>query len=224
MPYLDAFAVQVAVHADVLAGDSPPTVLLVEHEPVITVSRRPGAAAHVLADRARLAELGIDLQPTNRGGDVTYHGPGQLVAYPIVPLQPLGLTITTWMRLLEQVIIDTLRSFDIAARRVERCTGVWVGSSVGETAGDETACSNKGLKKIAALGVRLRRGVTMHGLAVNVATDLSHFETIVPCGLANRNVTSMQQQLDREVAMDDVKQTLSGVMRGHVEACAAAAI
>jgi len=178
MAYRKAYDVQRETHERVLAGDESPTVLLVEHDPVITVSRRASAATNILVDGPTLARLGIDRATTDRGGDVTYHGPGQLVAYPILPLGPMKMGPASYMRFLEQIVIDTLKQFNVTGERDACATGVWVGGA-----------------KIAAVGVRIRRNVTMHGLSLNVTTDLSHFETIIPCGLSCRAVTSLDRLL-----------------------------
>ncbi len=192
MPYRAAYDEQRRVHEQVVAGDAPPTVLTVEHEPVITVSRRRGAGENVLLPSERLAELGIDVQETDRGGDVTYHGPGQLVVYPIIRLNDYRLNVGRYIKLLEQVVIDTVAAFGVEVFRVEGCTGVWV-----EPCSQRIAI--RGLPptplKLAAIGVRVSRGVTLHGLALNVTTDLSHFDTIVPCGLAGKGVTSLGRVL-----------------------------
>ena len=206
MPYPAALARQRAVHAQVLAGDAEDTLLLVEHDPVITVSARKGATAHVLAPPADLERLGIEVHETDRGGDVTYHGPGQIVAYPILRMMRYRLNVGRYMRLLEQVIIDTLETFDIDAHAEAGATGVWIADALDGPAA-----------KIAALGVRVRRNVTMHGLALNVTTDLTHFDTIVPCGLAGRRVTSMQRLLGgRTPDLSDVKRELTGQLNHHL--------
>ncbi len=182
MAYNDAWQVQRDVHAAVLAGRSAETLLLVEHEPVVTIGRRPGAAEHLVAAPRRLEQLGVKVCQTNRGGDITYHGPGQVVAYPIVNLQRRRLNLRRYVNMLEQAVIETVAEYAIAARRDPDAIGVWV------DAPDEPA-------KIAAIGVRAERWVTMHGLALNIQPDLEHFKLIVPCGLAGRPVTSMRQLL-----------------------------
>jgi len=227
MPYDRAFKLQRQVHTLVLTGQiaAPGALLLVEHDPVITISARRGAGANVLADRRQLQKLGIALRETNRGGDVTYHGPGQLVAYPILRLSDLRLSVGRYMRLLEQVVIDTLAAWQIAGRLVAGATGVWVeaerarGRGPGAKGGNSRIGSSRddagprtpdhGLAKIAAFGVRVRKNVSLHGLALNVTTDLDHFQTIIPCGLDNRNVTSLRHLLgDACPGMDEVKQEL----------------
>lgn len=199
LAYAPALDIQRQAHQQVLDG-ADPVLLLVEHDPVITVSRRRGAERHVLLSREALAARGIDVQPTDRGGDVTYHGPGQLVAYPILRLADYGLNVGRYMRLLEAVVIDAAAAFGIEAH-LDRCAvGVWLGDA-----------------KLCAMGVRVKRNVTMHGLAMNVDPDLDHFQTIVPCGLAQRRVTSMRQALGpRCPDMTDVKRALAAVMRRHL--------
>lgn len=197
LAYAPALRQQLSYHQRVVAGEAAPTLLLVEHDPVITISRRDAAASHLLAGAQTLAAMGVEVQPTDRGGDITYHGPGQLVVYPILPLQPFGLNIRQYIRGLEQVIIDTLGQFGIEGRRDAEAVGVWVQelriSDFGLRS-DSPAASNPQSAKIAAIGVRVRRWVTMHGLALNVTTNLDHFDLIVPCGL-HRPVTSMQHLL-----------------------------
>lgn len=197
--YRPAYERQVAEVERVLAsreveGPLIGSLLLVEHDPVITVSNRPTAAANLTATPEMLARAGVAVEPTDRGGDITYHGPGQLVAYPILDLNRLQLRLHDYMRLLEQSVIDTLGACGIEARRETGATGVWV----------EDGPSSK----IAAMGVRVRRWVSMHGLALNVDPDLTHFDLIVPCGLAGRSVTSMAKVLAEPPAMESVKQTL----------------
>lgn len=183
--YSDALALQRGLQQQVieLRGEGPSAarmhLLLLEHDPpVITVSRRPGARRHLIATEAQMAEAGVEVAETDRGGDITYHGPGQLVAYPILDLNRLGLRINSFMRLLEQIIIDALATFGVRGERDPAATGVWVNGA-----------------KIAAIGVRVSRWVSMHGLALNVTTNLDHFDLIVPCGLAGRSVTSLQREL-----------------------------
>lgn len=184
--YDAALAIQRESHAEVLAQREVASprmrLFLLEHDPpVITVSRRPTAAGNVLADDLTLSRRGVERRETDRGGDVTYHGPGQVVAYAVLDLPRLGLRVTSHMRLLEQVVIDVIAGHGIEGRRDPSATGVWVGE--GLAAG-----------KIAAMGVRVGRGVSMHGLALNVDPDLGHFGLIVPCGLAGRAVTSLRRE------------------------------
>ena len=211
MPYETAYQLQLQIHQQVLEGTAPQTLLLVEHHPVITLSQRRSSAKHVLADTERLKQMGIDLRQTDRGGDVTYHGPGQLVAYPILRLGPLRLNISRYMRLLEQAVMDTVLAFGVRGYLISGCTGVWV---------DVVTSSNANQPfKLCAMGVRVRRHVTMHGLALNVTTDLTHFDTIVPCGLSGRGVTSLHQLLaDHTPNMNQVKHQLTVSLRHQLTA------
>lgn len=214
MAYAPALDLQRQTLEWVLAGE-PHVLLLVEHDPVITISQRRESAQHLLASPERLARLGIDVQPTDRGGDITYHGLGQLVAYPILRLDDLGLTLSRYMRMLEQVVVDVLARFGIEGKTIAGATGVWV---------QNQHAKPQAAAKVCAMGVRIRKGVTMHGLALNVATDLSHFDTIVPCGLAGSSVTSLRELLgDRVPSMDVVKRTLADVMQTHLSALAVTA-
>jgi lipoyl(octanoyl) transferase len=197
MPYRDAWAHQERVHADVVAGGEE-RLLLVEHPPVITCGRRPNVAKNLIATPQQLQKLGVEFVESDRGGDITFHGPGQLVAYPIVRLIDHQLSVGGYVRRLEQTVIGTLADLGIPAGKDECAVGVWVDDGAGT------------LAKICALGVRVRRGVTMHGIALNVTTDLDYFNLIVPCGLTCRPVTSIRQiQGDASPAMAEVKQTLT---------------
>jgi len=180
MAYARGLETQRARNAAVAAGAAGPVLLLVEHDPVVTVSRRPAAREHVKVSEAELRRRGIGLEPTDRGGDVTYHGPGQLVAYPIVRLRDVGLNLTAYLRSLEAAVVATLDRFGVAGVTECGATGVWVGKG-------------SGAAKVCAMGVRVRRGVAMHGLALNVDPDLGHFDTIDPCGLGHRPVTSLRR-------------------------------
>lgn len=187
-----AFDLQRRLHSRVVAGEFPDLLLLLEHPHVFTLGRR-GQESDVLASKDMLSRLGVDMQLVDRGGETTYHGPGQLVGYPIVNLRRLGVGVRQYVETLEQVLIGTISEFGITAHSEGKPTGVWVGDS-----------------KIAAIGVRVSRGVTMHGFALNVSPDLSFFEHIVPCGMPDVTVTSMARELGREVAVGDV---LPGVAR-----------
>lgn len=201
-PYLDALQEQRRRQQEVIAlrdSDTPRMdLLLVEHDPpVITISNRPGARSHLLASDEQLAACGVEVQPTDRGGDITWHGPGQLVAYPILDLNRLELRLHGYLRWLEEIVIRTLAEYGIRGFRDECATGVWVG--------DDPAKA----RKICAMGVRVSRWVTMHGLAINVCPDLSHFDLIVPCGLADRGVTSIREELgDESPGMEEVSNAL----------------
>lgn len=180
-------------------------LLLLEHTPVITLGRN-AQRQHVLASEARLAEAGVEVFECDRGGDVTYHGPGQLVGYPIFDLRGFQPTIgaVEFVRRLEEALICTCADFGIATERMNGMTGVWTKSASPRSHGDTESSGEQA--KIAAIGVHISRGVTSHGFALNVNTELSYFDLIVPCGLAARPVTSIAKELGRAVAMDEVAQ------------------
>lgn len=217
MDYEQAFALQRAAQAQRIAARgtehkrAPMQLFLVEHDPpVITVSRRKTARDHLVATPQLLERHGVVLAETDRGGDITYHGPGQLVAYPIFDLNRLGLRMHGYMRFLEQVVIDTLTAFGIDGQRDESATGVWTA--------DPNDPSHERTAKICAMGVRVSRWVAMHGLALNVTTNLEHFNLIVPCGLAGRSVTSMQQMLGKRCpSINEVKTAMAARFRDAVE-------
>ncbi len=223
MRYAEALQLQRALQQQVIAaraersdGDAVQMhLLLVEHDPpVITVSRRKTARQHLIATKQQLETASVEVVETDRGGDITYHGPGQLVVYPILDLNVLGVRLHGYMRLLEQIVIDVLGAYGIEGVRDAGATGVWVDSAkhVRGTVGtieDSSAAPGDATSKICALGVRVSRWVSMHGLALNVATNLSHFQLIVPCGLAGRPVTTMQALLgEAQPTMDAVKSTM----------------
>lgn len=229
MAYNDAFNLQRRLQRELIEQrreQSPAGtihVLLVEHDPpVITVSRRKSAAGHLLATDQQLQAAGVEVAETDRGGDITYHGPGQLVVYPILDLNLLGLRLHGYMRFLEDLIIDVLGRWGIGGVRDECATGVWVNQRGGAPPSRSTCESNDTLNtaKICAMGVRVSRWVTMHGLALNVTTNLDHFNLIVPCGLHGRTVTSMQQVLAEDCpSMDDVKDALIQSFETSVHEC-----
>lgn len=165
---------QLALHSKIAGGNSPPALLLTEHEPVITLGRRADES-NLYVSEDKLARLGIDLFHIERGGDVTYHGPGQLVGYPLLNLRELTLTVIDYVRTLEESLIALLGGLDIPCERTAGMTGVW----------------HRGAK-IAAIGIAVRGGVSYHGFALNVSTDLSYFDLINPCGLS-RPVTSIER-------------------------------
>ena len=218
MPYRRAWDMQLALHDEVLAGaHAAGALMLVEHPPVITIGRRPEAGRHLLASPAALEVRGVEVVETDRGGDITFHGPGQLVAYPIVPLNRYGFNLHSYMRFLEEVVIGTLGAFGVEGVRdpsPKPATGVWV-----EVKGERRKTKDESpheegvrLAKICALGIKVRRWVTLHGIALNVRTDLSFFELINPCGLS-RPVTSMQKVLGKGMReMGAVKETFVRVL------------
>jgi lipoyl(octanoyl) transferase len=220
LAYASALELQRESHSAVIAaresGEAVPMpVYFLEHDPpVITVSRRPGAADHLLATPELLAAHGVTVAETDRGGDITYHGPGQLVAYPILDLNRLGLRVHSYMRWLEQIVIDTIGEFGVVGHRDACATGVWVGGARDEPTACATGASpaSDGLpggRKICAMGVRIARWVSMHGLALNVSTNLAHFGLIVPCGLVGRPVTSLARECEPPPAMATVKQVMA---------------
>jgi lipoyl(octanoyl) transferase len=199
MPYRQAWARQEAVHEQVVAGGAE-RLLLVEHPPVITLGRRAGAEKNILASAEALRQLGVEVVESDRGGNVTFHGPGQIVAYPIVRLIDHQLSVGGYVRALEMATIAALREIGIPAQKDDCAIGVW--------APDPTIGGK--LAKICALGVRIRRGVSLHGIALNVTTDLSYFNLIVPCGLSCRPVTSVEKLLDGAAAIpQNVRSTLT---------------
>jgi lipoyl(octanoyl) transferase len=194
VPYAEALALQQRLVEERRAGAIDDQLLLLEHPPVITLGARTrGDRSHVLATEPELREAGIELAEAGRGGDVTYHGPGQLVGYPILDLRPDRCDVHRYVRDLEQMLIGVVAGFGVAATRAPGLTGIWVGPD-----------------KLAAIGVRISRWITSHGFALNVATDLSHFRHIVPCGIADRGVTSLGRLLGRDVPLDDVENAAIG--------------
>lgn len=171
------------------AGAIDDTLLFVEHPPVITLGvKTRGNFANIRADAAALAARGVEVHDTGRGGDVTFHGPGQLVGYPIIDLKPDRQDVHRYVRDLEEVLIRTAADFGLEAGRIKGYSGAWVGD-----------------RKLAAIGVRISRWVTSHGFALNVTTDLAGFDLIVPCGITDRGVTSLAALLGREVPMAEVE-------------------
>ena len=188
VPYSDGLALQEDLVVRRRGGQVPDTLLLLEHPHVITLGTS-SSPEHVLVGTQERSELALELFETGRGGDVTYHGPGQLVGYPILDLKPDRKDLHRYLRDLEEVVIRSLGAFGVSARRVPGLTGVWTD-----------------LGKIAAIGVRVSSGwITSHGFALNVHTDLSFFGTIVPCGIQDRDVTSMERELGRHVSLEEVR-------------------
>jgi len=185
-PYAPTLALQESLVERRRRGEIADTLLLVEHLPVYTLGRR-AIEAHVLASADELRKMGIEVIRTTRGGEVTYHGPGQLVGYPILDLGAQGRGVAAYVDALEDVIIAALAGFGVAGGKDRRRRGVWVGG-----------------EKIAALGVRVSRGISLHGFALNVSTDLTPYRWIVPCGMRDRGVTSLRA-LGPSAAMDSVK-------------------
>lgn len=173
------------------AGLTSDTLLLTEHDHVFTIGKS-GDENHLLAGEPELKTKGIAVYHNDRGGDITYHGPGQLVGYPILDLRNYYRDLHRYLRDLEEVVIRALESYGVRGQRAEGCTGVWVND-----------------EKICAIGVRSRQWVTMHGFALNVNTDLSYFDRIIPCGVFDRGVTSMHKLLGYQVMLNDVAESIT---------------
>jgi lipoyl(octanoyl) transferase len=187
--YADALELQKQLVEDRKAGRIPDQLLLLEHPPVITLGvKARNDRSNILASPATLEAAGVEVFESGRGGDVTYHGPGQLVGYPILDLKPDRCDVHRYVRDLEEVMIHTAASFGVTATRVPGLTGAWIGPG-----------------KLAAIGVRIARWVTSHGFAFNVTTNLGHFDFIVPCGIRDRGVTSLETLLGRTVPMVEVE-------------------
>ena len=185
VPYDEALAMQRQLVEERRAGRVPDLLLLLQHPAVITLGvRGDGGRANIVATDERLAELGIAVHETGRGGDVTYHGPGQIVGYPILDLKPDRCDVHRYVRDLEEVMIRVCADYGVTAGRIAGLTGTWVGA-----------------EKIGAIGVRLSRWITSHGFAFNVSTDLDHFKLIVPCGISDRGVTSLQRATGRHLSL-----------------------
>ena len=179
MAYADALELQRAVARARISGDVPQDVLLlVEHDPVITLGRKSKGDENLVVDRAAIAARGVELFEVERGGDVTFHGPGQLVGYPIIDLKRHKQDLHWYLRQVEEVLIRSLAAFEIPGERVEKYTGVW-------TSG----------RKIASIGVHARDWVTWHGFALNVSTELSYFDLMVPCGIPQVTMTSVEREM-----------------------------
>jgi len=173
------------------AGHIPDLLLLLQHPPVITLGVRRTSRSHIVASDAQLVDLGIEVHDTGRGGDVTYHGPGQIVGYPIMDLRPDRCDVHRYVRDLEEAMLRVCADYGVAAERIAGLSGAWVGAD-----------------KIGAIGVRISRWITSHGFAFNVNTDLSHFQLIVPCGISDHGVTSLAHVTGRDVPLAGVEERL----------------
>jgi len=192
VPYLEALALQRALVEERRAERVPDLLLLLRHPPVITLGvKGDGGRSNVLASQEVLGALGVEVCETGRGGDVTYHGPGQIVGYPILDLRPDRCDVHRYVRDIEEVMIRVCADRGVAAGRIPGITGTWVGGA-----------------KIGAIGIRISRWITSHGFAFNVNTNLAHFGLIVPCGIADRGVTSLQEETGRIVDEDEIERTL----------------
>ncbi len=192
LDYKEAWEVQLATHAAVVAGDAPPTLLLVEHPPVVTFGKK-GGRENLLVREDFLLEKGFSLYDVERGGDVTYHGPGQVVGYPIFRV---GRRVQAYLRGLEGAMINVLAGYGVEGVGSPGYAGVWVGND-----------------KVVAIGVAIKRDVSFHGFALNVSTNLNHFNYIVPCGLQGKGVASLSSLLGRQVGLDEVKPKLVASFR-----------
>lgn len=192
VPYAATHELQERLQQERIRGEIPDTLLLLEHERVVTLGRA-AKQENLLLSRGELLARGFEVADIGRGGDVTYHGPGQLVAYPIFDLKPDREDVRKYVWSLEEAMIRTARRYGIEASRVPGFNGAWVDAA----------------RKIGAVGVRLSRWVTMHGLALNVSTNLDDFRVIVPCGIADKDVTSIERETGRLVAMNEVEDALA---------------
>ena len=193
VPYAEALAMQRSLVEERRADRIPDLLLLLQHPPVITLGvKGDGGRSNILATDERLAELGIEVSETGRGGDVTYHGPGQVVGYPILDLRPDRCDVHWYVRDVEEIMIRVCADYGVPAGRIKGKTGAWVG-----------------LDKIGAIGVRISRWITSHGFAFNVSTDLDHFNLIVPCGISDGGVTSLEHVTGRGVPIPEVEDALA---------------
>ncbi len=189
--YAEAHRLQKELQAKRIAGEIGDTVLLLEHPPVLTLGRS-AKEQHILVPQGALEARGISVHEVGRGGDVTYHGPGQLVAYPIIDLKPDRRDVRKYMWSLEETMIRICADFGLSATRIEGLNGAWIGD-----------------RKVGAVGVRISRWVTMHGFALNANSDLTHFDLIVPCGIQGKAVTSLSAELGRTVCVADLVDPLA---------------
>jgi len=190
--YDEALVMQRALVEQRKAGTIPDVLLLLQHPAVITLGvRGDGGRSHIVASPDRLGSLGIDVQEAGRGGDVTYHGPGQIVGYPILDLKPDRCDVHRYVRDVEEVMIRVCAEYGVQAGRIGGLTGTWIGA-----------------EKIGAIGIRISRWVTSHGFAFNVSTALDHFQLIVPCGIADRGVTSLEKATGRTVPIGEVEDAI----------------
>src|ERR671913_2152016 len=188
MPYADALELQRGLVEDRKAGRIPDTLLLLQHPHVVTIGVKKDGRSHIIATPEQLSSRGVEVFETGRGGDVTYHGPGQLVGYPILDLNPDRRDVHRYVRDLEEVMIRVCADYGLAAGRVKGMSGAWIGA-----------------EKIGAIGVRISRWITSHGFAFNVSTNLDHFGLIVPCGIGDRGVTSLEKAVGRPVPIREAE-------------------
>jgi len=209
MPYKECWDYQQSLFNEMLAkqgddSDFAGTIIFVEHPAVYTLGKS-GNMGNMLIDEARLKALGAEFYHIDRGGDITFHGEGQVVCYPILDLEKLGVGLRRYIELLEQSIIETVAEYGINGRRLEGATGVWLCDEVENSAGVKL---QRNWRKICAIGVKASRFVTMHGLALNASTDLKWFTMINPCGFVDKGVTSITKELGREVSFEEASKVL----------------
>ena len=196
--YGEALALQRALVEERRAGRVPDLLLLLQHPPVVTLGvRGDGGRSHIVASGERLAELGIEVSETGRGGDVTYHGPGQIVGYPILDLKPDRCDVHRYVRDLEEVMIRVCADYGVNAGRIPGLTGTWIGH-----------------EKVGAIGVRISRWITSHGFAFNVSTNLTDFQLIVPCGITDHGVTSLEKATGHELSIAEVEDRVASRFAG----------
>jgi lipoyl(octanoyl) transferase len=200
IPYQEAWTLQQRLHAKRLAGNSPDVLLLLEHQPVYTMGRRT-ESAHLGLGETALRQWGATVQTVNRGGSITYHGPGQLVGYPILQLSRYAQGPKAYVRLLEDVLIGTLALWGVEGHRVDKNPGVWVRSDQGDA-------------KIASIGIRIDQGITLHGFALNVDLDLAPFSHIMPCGLTECRTTSLAELCHTSVPVAQVAEQIAEIFSG----------
>lgn len=192
VPYAEALAMQRALVEERRADRIPDLLLLLQHPPVITLGvKGDGGRMNIVATPEHLAHLGIEVSETGRGGDVTYHGPGQVVGYPILDLRPDRCDVHRYVRDVEEVMIRVCAGYGVIADRIKGKTGAWIGQ-----------------EKIGAIGVRISRWITSHGFAFNVSTDLEHFRLIVPCGISDGGVTSLEKVTGKRIPIAEVEDAL----------------
>ena len=190
VPYAEALTLQRELVDERRAGRVPDLLLLLQHSRVITLGvKGDGGRANVLVSDEQLTELGVEISETGRGGDVTYHGPGQIVGYPILDLKPDRCDVHRYVRDLEEVMIRVCADYGVSASRISGLTGAWIGN-----------------EKVGAIGVRISRWITSHGFAFNVSTNLADFQLIVPCGIADHGVTSLEQATGRTLQISEVEE------------------
>ena len=186
LAYAEGLKLQDSIHNQVLNGEKQPTLILCEHKHVYTFGKSADKS-NLLINRDFLETINAEVFETDRGGDITYHGPGQLVGYPIINLAKHNIGVRQYVELLESALIDALANFGIRAYQIPKLVGIWVGEK------DEIK------RKIGAIGIRVKNGVSMHGFALNVNSDLSYFNHIVPCGITDKSVTSIYEELGKDL-------------------------